>query len=138
MKVEENTEVRCRRPERESERGRDEALAQQTWHDKKEPQRLKKLRHTGRKKKEHHKIKKEKEREEEMGTQTERGRGIENPLKGERERMKKWQPHKGAWNSLLQGPCFFAFPSVSHPHSHTLSHLAEAVLNLGTLTLCQA
>lgn len=57
-----------------------------------------------------------------MGTQTERGRGIENPLKGERERMKKWQPHKGAWNSLLQGPRFFAilYPSPLPP-PHTLS-----------------
>lgn len=54
-----------------------------------------------------------------MGTQTERGREIENPLKGEWERMKKWQPHKGAWNSLLQGPRFFAilYPSpLSPPH----------------------
>lgn len=82
-----------------------------------------------------------------MGTQTERGREIENPLKGEWERMKKWQPHKGAWNSLLQGPRFFAIlypsplsppPPPPTPHSHTLSHLAQAVLNLGTLTLCQA
>lgn len=78
-----------------------------------------------------------------MGTQTERGRGIENPLKGEWERMKKWQPHKGAWNSLPQGPGFFAilYPSPLSPTltlTLSLSHLAEAVLNLGTLTLCQA
>lgn len=86
-----------------------------------------------------------------MGTQTERGRGIENPLKGEWERIKKWQPHKGAWNSLLQARAFLPYsilplclyphppplPSPS-PHSHTLSHLAQAVLNLGTPTLCQA
>lgn len=52
-----------------------------------------------------------------MGTQAERGRGIENPLKGERERMKKWQPYKGAWNSLLQGLCFFdtLYPSPLSP-----------------------
>lgn len=76
-----------------------------------------------------------------MGTQAERERGIENPLKGERERMKKWQPYKGAWNSLLQGLRFFdtLYPSPLSPlpHSHTIPHLAQAALNLGTLALCQ-
>lgn len=38
---------------------------------------------------------------EEMGTKTERGSRIANPLKRERER--KWQPYKGVWNSFLQG-----------------------------------
>lgn len=70
-----------------------------------------------------------------MGTQTEGGRGIENPLKGEWERMRKWQPYKGAWNSLLQGPRFFdtPYPSPLSPiaHAHTLPRLAQAVPNLG-------
>lgn len=66
---------------------------------------------------------------EEMGTKTERGSRIENPLKRERER--KWQPYKGVWNSFLQGLSFY---DSLHPFSppppppYTLSHLAQALL----------
>lgn len=150
VKVRENTEVRCRRPERQRERERETEGAREGAQEKPWLNKL------GTIKKNHSawrnwgtqwkkRSQNKKEREEEMGTQTEqkRERGIENPFKGVRERMKKWQPHKGAWNSLLQGPCFLPssilpFPSSPLNHFQTPSHLAWAVLNPGTLTLCQA
>lgn len=61
----------------------------------------------------------------------ERESRIENPLKGERERKKKWQPYKGAWNSLLQGLSFFdtLYPTpLPPPLPYTLFHLAQTVL----------
>lgn len=105
-------------------------------------------RNNKKKKGEHHKIKKKKEKvRKEMGTQTERGRGIENPLKGEREReWKNGNPTKALGIAFCRARAFLpssilplCLPSPPFPLlSHTFSHLAQAVLNLGTLTLCQA
>lgn len=133
MRVKENTDVRRRR----LQSGR-ETPAQQTWRDKK---RNSPRRNHGTKKKNNIKNVKKNERNKHRRRERKKVRERENPLKGEWERRKKWQAHKDAWNSLLQGPPSSLLPlclPLASPHSHTLSHLAQAVLNLGTLALCQA
>ena len=84
-----------------------------------------------------------------MGTQKESGRRgyRKSPQRrvggggggGERESRKKWQLHKGAWNSWLRGLCFFTIlyilPLCLPP---SLSRIwLRLLLNLGTLPLCQ-
>lgn len=61
----------------------------------------------------------------------EREQNRKSPQRRTGGKEKKWQPYKGAWNSLLQGLSFFdtLYPSPLPPHPpYTLSHLAKAVL----------
>lgn len=89
-----------------------------------------------------------KERGEEMGTQTERRRRIKkSPQRRPRENEKNGKPTKALGIAYCRACAAFAIhyhsplpnpPHQQQHHSHTLSHLAWVVLNLGTLTSCQA